>query len=106
MFTLSDFLPSFGGGSTSAPASSTSSNDGSFTRGLFDGLSQLAAPAAGVFTAITNADAQKAATRAQQQIAAQQLAAAQASSSWTKYIPLALGAVVVLGVVAFILKRK
>jgi hypothetical protein len=90
MFSLSDFF-----------TPSAQPTDSSFSASLFDTLSKIAAPAAGVFTAVTSADAAK-------QAAANQLklAQTQASTSWTKYIPLAIGAVLVLGVAAFLLKRK
>ena len=77
---LTDFL---NGASPSQQAAPTS-------RSWFDTLASIAAPVAGVFTSQNQADAAKAAAKAQ-------AAQAQASSAWTKYIPSALGVTAVLG---------
>ena len=68
-------------------------------RSVFDSLSSLAAPLAGVFTAVNNRQAQNTAANAATRIAQANAAATQ---SWTRWIPFGIGAVVILGAIVFV----
>jgi hypothetical protein len=71
----------------------------SFTNQLFGTVQSLAPSVAGIFTAQTNASAQKASAKAGLQAAQLQAAATQ---SWTKYLPILIIGGLGLGALFFI----
>ena len=71
-----------------------------------DYFTSLTGAASNYFGSKETADAAKKTAAAQAAAAKSQLGIAQANSAWTKYIPLGIGALVVLGIAAFFLKRN
>lgn len=69
-------------------------------------LSDITGQVGGYFNAKEAAKGQVAQAKAEETKAKANLGIAQASSAWTKYIPLGIGAAVVIGIIAFVFRRK